>query len=132
MVAQQVVSLFTGSHGHAHAAGVVVLAHRRAVVALVIVADVHCRHVTHGGLDAFPVAVVDVAGIDPTAGDAGHVVLCIVGQGHGLAAVDALGGVAVGVIPVALRTRHVGHRVLVRRVVVAQRRAFERRDVAGA
>ena len=89
MVVEQVERVAAGAHGYSHCAGVVVLAHGRAVVALVIVADVDGGGAAHGGFDALAISVVDVGRADAAARDAGHVVLRIVGQGDILAAVDA-------------------------------------------
>lgn len=96
MVTEQVAGLHAATHRHARATGVVVppggyalLSDRRAVVALVSVADVDGGHPAHRGLDALAVAVVDIGGVHTAARDAGHVVLHVVGQGHVLVAVDA-------------------------------------------
>ena len=92
------------------------------------------RRVAHsraanGLLDTVAIAVVHVAGGDAAA-YAGQPVLSIVGQSHVLAAVDTPRRVAVGVVPILLHPADVGHRVLVRTVLVGQGRALEARDVA--
>ena len=58
MVTEQVAGLHAATHGHARATGVVVLAHRAAVVALIGVAHADRGRRAEGSLDALAIAVV--------------------------------------------------------------------------